>query len=54
MKSRKGSTFLEYALLAALIGVVGAVGVAAFGKEIKEFFQNLGAKTAEVNSSIKK
>lgn len=51
---RRGTSFLEYALLAALIGVVGAIGVAKYGKEISDFFSNLGSKTAEVNSSIKK
>jgi len=47
-ESKRGSTFLEYALLAALIGIVGAIGVASYGKEIKEFFLALGQKTAEV------
>lgn len=53
MKARKGSTFLEYALLAALIAVVGAIGVSKFGTEIKDFFLNLASKTAEVNSATK-
>ena len=45
---------LPSALRAALIGIVGAVGVAKYGKEISDFFSNLGAKTAEVNGSLQK
>ncbi len=45
---RRGSAFLEYAMLAALIGIVGAVGVMFFGEQIKEFFLALGQKTAGV------
>lgn len=52
--TKRGATYLEYALLAALIGIVGAVGVAKYGKEISDFFSNLGAKTAEVNGSLQK
>ncbi len=48
MKARKGATYLEYALLAALIGIVGAVGVMKYGKAISDFFVSLGNKTAEV------
>ena len=47
-KSKKGTSFLEYALLAALVGVVGAIGVAKYGNAIKNFFSTLGDKTAEV------
>ncbi len=35
-------------MLAALIGIVGAVGVMFFGEQIKEFFLALGQKTAGV------
>ena len=48
MKARKGATYLEYALLAALIGIVGAVGVMKYGKAISDFFVSRGNKTAEV------
>ncbi len=48
MKARKGISFLEYALLAALVGIVGAVGVMKYGKAISDFFSTLGDKTAEV------
>ncbi len=47
-RSRRGSAFLEYAMLAALIGIVGAVGVMYFGEQIKDFFKSLGDKTAGV------
>ena len=34
MKARRGISFLEYALLAALVGIVGAVGVMKYGKQL--------------------
>jgi len=48
MKARKGATYLEYALLAALVGIVGAVGVKFYGEKILALFTSLGNKTAEV------
>lgn len=53
MKARKGASFLEYALLAALIGIVGAVGVAKYGKSISDFFSSMADKTAEVTPKSK-
>ena len=50
---RSGSTYLEYALLAALIGIVGAVGVMKYGKAISNFFSSMGDKTAEVTPKTK-
>ena len=47
-KRKRGATFLEYALLVALIGIVGAVGVMKYGKAISNFFSTMGDKTAEV------
>ena len=47
-RRKRGATFLEYALLAALIGIVGAVGVMKYGKAISDFFSALGDKTTEV------
>lgn len=44
-KMRRGVSFLEYALLAALIGIVGAVGVMYYGEKIKGFFVALGDQT---------
>ena len=49
MKSRKGATYLEYALLAALVGVVGAIGLAKYGKAISTFFSDLGDRTTQVS-----
>ena len=48
VKMRRGVSYLEYALLAALIGIVGAVGVMKYGKDLLNLFNSLGDKTAEV------
>ena len=48
MKARRGVTYLEYALLAALVGIVGAVGLKFYGEKIYKLFVALGNKTAEV------
>ena len=45
---KKGTSFLEYALLAALIGIVGAVGVMKYGDSLLEFFDKLAEKTSKV------
>ena len=50
MKARKGTSFLEYALLAALVGIVGAVGVMKYGEQICQFFTDLAGKTAQISS----
>ena len=52
-KMRKGATFMEYALLAALVGIVAAVGVSKYGSKLLELFNQLGDKTAEVTTSVK-
>ena len=54
MKARRGVTYLEYAMLAALVGIVGAVGLKYYGEKILGFFKDLGDKTAEVSPSAKK
>ena len=54
MKARRGASFLEYALLAALIGVVGAVGVMKYGQSISDFFTELGGKTDKITEKINK
>ena len=48
VRMRRGVAYLEYALLAALIGIVGAVGVMKYGKNLLKLFNALGDKTAEV------
>lgn len=52
-KMRSGTSFLEYALLAALIGIVGAVGVMFYGEKIKNFFVELGNQTENVTPKSK-
>ena len=52
-RARKGATFIEYALLAALVGIVGAVGVMKYGNAISEFFSSLANKTTEVTPKTK-
>lgn len=47
-RMRRGATYLEYALLAALVGIVGAVGVKYYGERILQLFRTLADKTAEV------
>lgn len=47
-KMRSGTSFLEYALLAALIGIVGAVGVMKYGESLKKFFLELANQTENV------
>ena len=48
-EKKRGTSFLEYALLAALVGIVGAVGVMKYGEEICQFFTDLAGKTAQVS-----
>ena len=45
---KRGISYLEYALLAALVGIVGAVGVMKYGGAIKNFFDKMADKTADV------
>ena len=47
-KRKRGTSFLEYALLAALVGIVGAVGVMQYGGAICNFFIELATKTSQV------
>ena len=48
-EQKRGTSFLEYALLAALVGIVGAVGVMKYGEQISQFFTDLAGKTAKVS-----
>ena len=52
-RAHRGTSFLEYALLAALVGIVGAVGVMKYGKSISDFFSSLADKTSEVTPKSK-
>ena len=46
-KRKRGTSFLEYALLAALVGIVGAVGVMKYGSAICDFFTELATQTSK-------
>ena len=48
VRMRKGSQFLEYAMLAALVGIAVAVGVMRYGHSLLDLFDRLSDKTAEV------
>ena len=47
-----GASFLEYAMLCALIGIAVSIAVAAFGKHLKELFQTLSGKVEDVNTQL--
>ena len=53
-RMRKGSQFLEYAMLAALVGLVVAVGAMRYGKNLLNLFDSLGKKTAAAVPQEKK
>jgi len=44
-----GATFLEYAMLCALVGIVVSIAVATFGNHLKALFQTLSGKVDDVN-----
>ena len=54
MKTKRGATYLEYAMLLGLVGLIGAIGLKYYGEKSKAFFVDLGDKTAEVSPSAKK
>jgi len=54
MKSRRGATFIEYALLAGLVAIVVAVAAMMFGKEIKGLFSDTGNQVKSVSSGVQK
>ncbi|MCF8529579.1 MAG: Flp family type IVb pilin [Aquiluna sp.] len=43
IKSTKGASAVEYALIIALIAAVIGVGIAAFGSDLNDFFDGLFA-----------
>lgn len=45
-RMRRGSQFLEYAMLAGLIGIVVAAAAMRYGGRLVKFFDSLGGKTA--------
>ena len=51
--ARRGATYLEYALLAALVAIVVAAAAMIFGDDIKELFKSTGDQTVKVNEQVK-
>ena len=47
-----GATFLEYAMLCALIGIVVSIAVASLGKNLKKLFSTISGKVENVNSQM--
>ena len=52
--SRKGATFIEYALLAGLVAIVVAAAAMFFGDDLKELFGSTGKQTESVTEGVKK
>ena len=50
--SRKGATFIEYALLAGLVAIVVAAAAMFFGDDLQKLFTSTGAKTTEVQQGV--
>ena len=53
LKSKKGATFIEYALLAGLVAIVVAVAAMFFGDELKSLFSATGEQTEHVTEGVK-
>ncbi len=49
---KRYSVYMEYAMLAALVGIVGATAIVVYGKELKAFFQTLGQKAHDTTKAI--
>ena len=47
-----GATFLEYAMLCALIGIVVSIAVAVLGTKLKALFTTISGKVEAVNNSM--
>jgi Flp pilus assembly pilin Flp len=47
-----GATFLEYAMLCALVGIVVSIAVASLGKNLKQLFSTISGKVENVNSQM--
>ncbi len=47
-----GATFLEYAMLCALVGIVVSIAVASLGKNLKKLFSTISGKVENVNSQM--
>ena len=51
--SRKGATFIEYALLAGLVAIVVAAAAMLFGDDLQKLFTTTGEKTSSVEQGVK-
>ena len=51
--SRKGATFIEYALLAGLVAIVVAAAAMFFGDDLKQLFGATGDQTESVTTGVK-
>ncbi len=51
--SRKGATFIEYALLAGLVAIVVAAAAMFFGEDLKKLFGATGEQTETVTTNVK-
>ena len=51
--SRKGATFIEYALLAGLVAIVVAAAAMFFGDDLKKLFGATGEQTETVTTGVK-
>ena len=51
--SRKGATFIEYALLAGLVAIVVAAAAMSCGEALKKLFGATGEQTETVTTNVK-
>lgn len=52
-KMRKGATFIEYALLAALVAIAVAAAALLFGDKLKNLFTSTGDQAESVSKDVK-
>ena len=52
-KMRKGATFIEYALLAALVAIAVAAAALLFGDKLKNLFTSTGDQADSVSKQVK-
>ncbi len=51
MKSKKGQTLVEYALIIAFISIVAITVLIALGSQVKGIFTSVTSQLAQANSS---
>jgi len=51
---RRMATFVEYAMLVALMAILVAVGIAKFGKKLVGLFTESGTQVEGVGTNVKK